>query len=279
MGPEEGEPVVYYWPVYYHFAWLLIPLLLLMLLLRAVNRRSCCAWLLLLAILLLSLGNMWGIGQIGIFQVFSFVFDSLAIYLFGMSFLWLLSDNLLGRTHASAFLRALLILAVAGVIGLIGVSGFGLGLILIPIAIAYGFMTFVALVAILLAGLACRQRYSPPRYLVWLFIICVPGIGGVLAVLIGFLMLLSGIFTMGALSLQEVMSLFGSALTSGLISGGVIFLLVLPFMAMALYSPVFCPRFHAIFRLPGMEFTPDEEYNDGVQEAPEAGQDPSGDII
>jgi hypothetical protein len=51
-------------------------------------------------------------------------------------------------------------------------------------------------------------------------------------------------------------------LTESFIGGSTLFLLLLPFVALALWSPAYRPRFHAIFRLPGMDFKRDLVYSD-----------------
>ncbi|OQB39988.1 MAG: hypothetical protein BWY09_00900 [Candidatus Hydrogenedentes bacterium ADurb.Bin179] len=40
----------------------------------------------------------------------------------------------------------------------------------------------------------------------------------------------------------------------GLIGGSVLFVFMLPFLALALWFPTYHARFHAIFRLPGMDY-------------------------
>ena len=47
------------------------------------------------------------------------------------------------------------------------------------------------------------------------------------------------------------------ALILGFVGSTVLFLLLLPFLVLALWAPAFQPRFYAIFRLPGMNDIPE----------------------
>lgn len=275
MGSGEGEPAVYHWPIYYHFTWLMLPLLLAVLACRAPNRRAFTPWLLPLSMLLLPAAGFWLLEKLEILRSFGFLADSVTMYLFAMAFLWLLADKISHSERMASFGYAVLILLAAGVIGLVGISGLGFGLILIPTGIVYGLMVFVAMVAILSTGVACRKRYTPLRFLVWLFIVCVPYMGGLLVLILFLPLSFSQVFFGESLSLTAIPSHLASAAAPGLILGLVVFGLVFPFMALAVWAPAFRPRFHALFRLPGMQSAGAKVYNDLPPELPPAEDDPS----
>ena len=274
MGSGEGEPAVYHWPIYYHFAWLMLPLLLAVLACRAPNRRAFTPWLLPLSMLLLPAAGFWLLEKVEFVRMFGFLADSLTMFLFAMALLWLVADKIAHVERMASFGYAVLIMFAAGVIGLIGVSGFSFGLLLIPAGIVYGLMLAAAMVAILFTGIACRKRYSPLRFLVWLFIVCVPCMGGVLILLLLLPMSFPQLLYGEGLSLAAVPALLATAVAPGLILGLIAFGLVFPFMALAVWAPAFRPRFHALFRLPEMQSAGAKVYNDLPPEVPPAGEAP-----
>jgi hypothetical protein len=119
----------------------------------------------------------------------------------------------------------------------------------------------VVLAALFLSGLACRKRYTPGRFLIRLFAITVLGFGGIW-------ILLHAIFRIMPLLLSDEISfnrirwVIQDEMVPVLIAFPVLFVILLPFMALALRTPVYRTRFHAIFRLPGMAFQEEAMYSD-----------------
>ena len=239
-----------------------MPLLLLAALtLRAPNRTRG-AWLALIPPLVLPPLLLWLLEQGGLAALFGFLSDSVAIFLFAVAMLWLLADKLGGPSRMTAAGYALLVVLAASVIGMFGVSSLSLGFILIPTGIVYGIMTAVFFAAMVFAAAACRKRYTSTRYLVWLFCILVFAIGCVLAFFSGLMTVISLLLMEGGLDVSYLFYSFVISLATGLAVGLAVFLLVLPFIALALWSPTFRPRFHAVFRLPGMCFEQEDAHND-----------------
>lgn len=256
IGPHQSEPTHYYWPIYWHMAPLVLLAVLALLLFRAANRRKSAGWVLLLALVLPFLCSR-GMDWSGITQFAMFLHDTAAIFFFAVAFIWLLADALGGLTRVRTVVRLVLLLILAGLIGLLNYAGPNISPDLLPTALTYAALVFAAFLAMALAGVACRKRYSRLRYSIWFFIMLVPGIGGVLASLIGLVLLAWDAVVTGSLpSSRYLYYHFEEVFKIGLIGGVALFVFMLPFLALAFWNPMFRSRFHAIFRLPGMDCEP-----------------------
>ena len=248
MGPSQGEPTFYYWPVYLH-ASRLLPLLILMLLLARRPNRNRNAWWILLALALPLLFN-FGLQQTGVTQYIPYVHDSYAILIIAMMLLWLLADMLAVLTRKRALFNAVVIMVLAGVIGQFSFSSLNLN----DTAMGYAAFAIAAFATILLPGIACRKRYSTKRFLLWYIIITIP-IGAVVAAVVAALVtFLPPLFSGDNISMGFVRFHLTSTILPAALGSGALFLAVAPFVALALWVPVYRQRFHAIFRLAGMDF-------------------------
>lgn len=252
IGPHQSEPTHYYWPIYWHMAPLVLLAVLALLLFRAANRRKSAGWVLLLALVmpfLCSQGMDWS----GVTRFAMFLHDSVAIFFFAVAFIWLLADASGGLTRVRTVIRLVLLLILAGLIGVFNYAG-NISPDLLPTALTYAALVFAAFLAMALAGVACRKRYSRLRYSIWFFVMLVPGIGGVLAFLIGLVVLAWDTVVTGSLpSSRYLYYHFEEVFNIGLIGGLALFVFMLPFLALAFWNPMYRSRFHAIFRLPGMD--------------------------
>ena len=240
MGSHDVPEIIFYWPPYLHIAGVVMPLVLVALLLRTTN-RSRSAWGMALPVIMLLVG-IWGLeksnvihftysNDISIFlNVISY--DGIQGMLFAMAFLLLLSDKLIGLTRVAALVYAVLILACAGVFVLFDVHAQRLDTYIIPAMLAYCTFASTTLAALTLAGIECRKRYTPLRFLIWFFIIFL-----IVAAIVQ--------FVVPKLLLWE----------------GIFLLLLLPFLVLLLWVPLYRRRFHAILRLPGMDFESPGAYN------------------
>lgn len=254
LGSSEGEPVLIYWPVYFHLVRLIPALIVVLLLLRAPNRTRSAWWILLPAVLLPVLSS-W-ILELSVGTPFiHYLHDGVVLFLFAAAFLWLLADKITDVPRLDAFFRAAGLLLLAGVIGLFAVSVLGPGLFLIPVGFVYAVLAFTMLVALALAGVACRKQYSPGRFLFWLFASYFGGFLVIMFLLFGCVLIMRFLL-MGFDSRQMIFFLPGVLLAS-MLAGWVLVLPVLPYIALALGAPAYRARFHGIFRLPGM--VPEED--------------------
>lgn len=276
LWPREGKPVAYHWPVYIHAVRLIMPLVLVALLLRRPNRRLS-AWWALLPTLALPVVVLWGtkkLMDIGLGGVMGFVGDNMTLFLFAMAFLWLTADRLGNQPRPKAFAGAMGTLVLAGSIGLLGISALGYDAMLILTAFLYVVFVATFLAVMALTAFESRKRYTPLRFLIRFLIILVVGISAVGTALSAVMMLLAGFFMGGGIDMVDVGQAMAGQMMGSAFIGLVLFLLVLPYLALALWCPVYRERFHAILRLPGMQPAEDSVYNDLRIEVPITGEEP-----
>ena len=260
LGPREGDPTIYYWPFYVRGAWLILPLVLVLLLCRRPNRTRD-AWCVLLPASLLALLSNWHFKIIDFNYRLGFLNDSVIVFLFAVAFLWLLSYKLVYLPRLKTVVHAVWFLILAGIIALPAISYMDVNLGLVSSTLAFAALAAATLLAMILAGRACRKRFTSLRYIIWFFIALVPGIGGLLMSLVALLMLAPRLVSGRGISLRIVYYRLEEYVGLGIGGGSVLFLFMLPFLALALWFPTYRARFHAIFRLPGMNY--DEESGDG----------------
>lgn len=218
---------------------------------RAPNRTRGAWWVLLFALILPLLTN-YVLERAGILQMTAFLSESVHIFFFAIAFLWLTADTLGNLGRMSTMVYAAGVLVLAGLIGLLCVSGLRFENFLVATGLGYIIAAGATVVSLALAGVCCRKRYSPRRFSIWFFVILVPGIGGAATFLVFLLALLARMLTFGRISSWYVQYLFREYMTIGIAGGLALFFLLLPFMILAFKSKAYRPRFHAIFRLPGM---------------------------
>jgi hypothetical protein len=269
LGPREGDPTIHYWPFYVRGAWLILPLVLLALLCRRQNRTRD-AWCVLLPASLLVLLSNWHLTIVDFDHSLGFLNDSVILFFFAVAFLWLLSYRLVYLPRLKTLAYAVWLLVLAGIIALPAISYMDVNLGLVSSALAFAALAAPTLLAMILAGRACRKRFSSLRYIIWFFIALVPGIGGVLMSLISLAMLVPRVVTGRGISLRSVYYRLEEYVGIGLGGGSILFAFMLPFLALALWFPTYRARFYAIFRLPGMNY--DKESGDGDSDDLQTGQ-------
>lgn len=270
MGPAEGKPLVYNWPIYVHAARLLMPLVLVMLLMRKPNRTRD-AWLVLLPALAIPVLVGWVTEQVGGNGIAGLVEDAMAMFLFALAFLWLLAYRLENLPRTTILARVISIFLAAGVIGLIGVSYLGLDVMLVPKAFVCMVLIGAFLAVMALTFYKSRKRYGPLRFLVRLFIIVVVGGATVVTGFAVLLWALSRVLTGGSFNINQLISTLSGEIPASAIGSAAFFLVLFPFLALALWAPTYRRRFHSIFRLPGMQPPDDSAYNGPLPELPVTG--------
>ena len=259
-----SEPVVYYWPAYIH-AVRLVPLLaLLLLLVRKSNRVLSTYWM--LPAVAVPLAFNWGLEKSGATRYIYWVHDSYLVLVITLVWLWLLSDLLINRGRIMKCILTIVILALAGSITQLSLTFFKSGVWMTywttQIAIVAALLIASALATILLTIFACRKQYSLRRFRQWLEIIIMP-IGGSIAALIAAIIIYGEPLIAGrSLTMDFVLHKLTDTVLPAALGSGALFIAVAPFVALALWAPAYRKRFHAIFRLPGMDFGADERYND-----------------
>lgn len=276
LWPREGKPVAYHWPVYIHATRLIIPLALVALLLRKQNRRLSAWWVLLPSLVLpvLALWILEPLVEIDLGDITGFLTDGVSLVLFALAFLWLTADKLGNQPRPKAFAGAMGTLALAGSIGLLGISALGYDAMLILTAFLYVVFVAIFLAVMTLTAFESRKRYTPLRFLIGFLIILVVGISAVGTALSTVMMLLAGFFVGGGIDMVDVGQAMAGQMMGSAFIGFILFLFVLPYLALALWCPIYQQRFHAIFRLPGMQPAEDSVYNDLGIEVPMTEEDP-----
>jgi hypothetical protein len=242
LGPGEGEPILYPWHWYYSAvsSSLWAVLALAMVAPKANRRRGVLAilvpvllvyfaWLILALALRPSLSDQ---------EESDLVVLSLAV---GMSVLWLLGHWLAQRGWFVSFLLALVLAVGVVFIGMLSFGGgdataFYMGLVL-------SIFMLVIVLAHALAGRICQRRYGPVRFILSL------AVAMVVLSAIGMLLFFSALcMTFGGWP-PDPFSIFVRVAGVGLILGGCIFLISLPFVLVGLRSSLFRPRLFACLRL------------------------------
>ena len=175
-------------------------------------------------------------------EMFNMLFYSLTI---GIAILWLLGHKLGNRNCFLTFFMALAIMAGAGLAGAISYSGLEFSQETVKALIVLAIQVFIMLLAFGLTGWWCRKRYRPTSFMLWL------AVWTVAANLVSRLVVYSITFSVQRVPISISTVLF-IALVTGLVLGGFLYAVVLPFMILAICSSFFRERFFACLHLKSM---------------------------
>lgn len=260
MEPPEAETIIYHWPLYRHLSRL-IPILAVVLLLSFAPNRRPGAWPVLFPAMILLPLLPWLAYRSGVIIAgLYFVVDAAAILVFGLTLLWLSAYMLADLPRRATVAYALGFLVFAGILGLTGISTFSITEELLAAGIVYIIAVVGVLAALFFSGLACKNRYSPKRFLIWLFVVTVPGLGGVW-ILLHVILRIVPLLLANEISFSNIRWAIQDEMLPVLIAFPVLFVILLPFMALAFRAPVYRTRLHAIYRLPGMAFQEEPVYS------------------
>ena len=126
MGPAEGKPTVYHWPVYLHVLRM-VPFLLLLLLLARKSNRTRQTWWILPALILPLVFNWW-LTKSGLTQQVSFLNESYLTFIVAMTILWLLSDSLVNISRLRTLVKVAAIFVLIGIFNLFSDVGLDMSL-------------------------------------------------------------------------------------------------------------------------------------------------------
>ena len=120
----------------------------------------------------------------------------------------------------------------------------------IAATIMFSVLILAILLGIVLAGVCCRKRYGPWRFMLWLGLWTV--IMGVF-VLLGYLVVVMIAFRPGGeLDMGFFVRMLPQVLIMGLAVGALSYGLAIPYMVLALRSSLYRERFYRCLRLRGM---------------------------
>jgi hypothetical protein len=236
LGSTDGSPITYNW-VLPGVAPLLLPWLAILGLLTLKPNRGAAAWLIWLplgCVFVLTLAP-----PLILPSGTNFFPDVIAALAVGLAAVWLLSNHLRQQHRLLTFLSVLLTLA--GFSLMAGVSRQGLSLLTtesLQIGIVLAVGVLASSVALSLAGLICRGRYSPIRLYLWLLVLLAVVWLVIAAPFFLFALIASG----GRISWSEF---FVPVLAVAMVN----FATLLPFLILSSASPFFRERLKALLHV------------------------------
>jgi hypothetical protein len=222
--------------------------LFLVLLIFKSNRRPQ-AWLILIPLLAVNL--LWSVFERIIpwpsemLMVLEQVLVSLSV---ALAVLWLLGDKIGNRNRFLTFLAALFIMTVIGLVGIFSYSGVSFGWLTLYSAIFLALTIAVTLLAFVLSSLCCRKRFGPVRFMLWLAAWSL-----VISLFVISLLMLIPILLSGGQITPWYWIIY--VLVTSLIFSAGVYLVLLPYMVVALRVPIFRDRLYSCLRLRSMHLS------------------------
>ena len=179
-------------------------------------------------------------------EMFSMVFNSLVV---GITILWLFAHKLGNRNRFVTFLLAFAVMAVLILVGAISYYGLDFSQQTFDTLILLTMSALVILLGFVMAGRQCRNRYSGLRFVLYLALWTV---AACLASMLVFYLIVFIIIQQVPVPISTVLPV---ALIVGLILGACLYVIVFPYMILALRSAFFRERFYACLRLKSMPTT------------------------
>ena len=190
--------------------------------------------------------------------------SSSQVYLFDLSFaslivaisvLMLMAHKRAGANRFTTFLWAVVLVVFIGAIIFLSYSGLAFSRDMIAFIVFYAVGIIAVLIGLVFVAHCCRKYYSPIRFTLWLAV-CTPA-GAILVMLIYASIVMSIMVVISGLP-SSWYRIFAQMLVVGLVLGGILYAVQLPFLILALSSSFFRKRFYECFRLKGMIVTPDQ---------------------
>jgi hypothetical protein len=180
------------------------------------------------------------------------LFDLLfTCFIICISVLMLLAHKRAGGNRFATFLWALAASILIGAAVYLSYSGLAFNQEMMILIVFYAVSILAVLVGLVFAAHCCRKYYSPIRFTICLAF-CAPA-GAILVMLIYASIVLSITAVAGDLP-SNWFRILVQFLVLGLIFGGIIYAIELPFIILTLSNSFFKKRFHECFRLKGMDF-------------------------
>ena len=179
------------------------------------------------------------------------MFDQLFISLtMGISIVLLFGHKIGNRNRFVTFLLAMFLMAGIGIAGAISYGGLAFSPEVLGAAVVFAVLTLAMLLAFVFAGCCCKKRYSGLRFMLWL---AVWTVGACMVIVLGYLGIAMIVLTIVGSSLPGgLISVLLGALGVSLLLGGCLYVIILPFMILAMRSCFFRERFYACMRLKSM---------------------------
>jgi hypothetical protein len=250
QGLRTSKPVVVDWRWYYHLPALAFWALALPLLAVVKQNRQRQAWAILLAPLVVIVASRM---LTSLFSVPSGPAETFAMFLTTLAtawtIVWLLGPWLAEVRGGAAFLIALAMMYLVGLLSYLACFGMAYHKNLPPLAACYTLAVFGLLLPMLLARRSCRTVYSRSRFMTWLLLWMGLTMTGCMLLLDAAMTLITAAAGEGA-----VADLFIAAVPSavfGVASAIALYVVNLPFMVVALRTDFYRERFFRVLRLKG----------------------------
>ncbi|RKY09073.1 MAG: hypothetical protein DRP66_03070 [Planctomycetota bacterium] len=249
LGSKESAPVTYTWRFIDNLSGLAVWVILLIVFILFRENWTPKAFLILLPMFVVNI--LWiGVKKAtgmpssaaGMFDV---MFNSFTI---GMATVWLVSHKFAGLNRFVIFLLSLIVMVLVYALGIFSFSGLEFTSEAIVVTIFFCIVTAATFLAFALTGWRCRRRYTALRFMLWLALWCpvlclTAMLAYALTVFIIMIVIMGRSFPMEAIIQIPLV---------GLLIGGILYLLLLPYMILVLNSDLFRRRFYGCFRLKGM---------------------------
>jgi len=243
MGSQEGTAIVYNWKWYHSAPTLALWVVLVLAIVLVKDNRNPHALLILVPLLIANL--LWSIFRktLGFrssdAEMFGMVFNSLVM---GITVLWLLGHKLGNRNRFVTFLLAFALMAVIGLGGVISYCGLEFSQQTRGALILLAMLGLAMLLGFVMSGWRCRKHYSGLRFVLWLAFWTVAACPAISLVVF----LTVFIIQQTPVSISAVLFMVPIV---GLILGACLYVVVFPYMILALRSSFFRERFYACLRL------------------------------
>ncbi len=175
-------------------------------------------------------------------EMFGMVFNSLVV---SITVLWLFAHKLGNRNRFVTFLLALALMAVLTLVGTVSYVGLEFSQQTVVAVILLAMSALVMLLGFVLAGWQCRNRYSSLRFVLYL------ALWTVVTCLVITLVIYSTVFIIQQAPVPISTILLVIPIV-GLVLGACLYVIVFPYMILALRSAFFRERFYACLRLKSM---------------------------
>lgn len=246
LGTKESTAVVYDWKWYYSTPSLALWLVLIAAFIFIKANRNPQALLILVPLLIVNL--LWLVFKkaMGFSSadagMFGMVFNSLVV---SITVLWLFAHKLGNRNRFLTFLWAFALMAVIGLVGAISFFGLIFSQQTFATLILLTMLASAMLLGFVLAGWQCRNRYSSLRFVLYLAFWTVTAC--IVTALVVYLT--AFIIQQIPVSISKVLLMVSVV---GLVLGACLYVIVFPYVILALRSAFFRERFYACLRLKSM---------------------------
>lgn len=253
LGPKESAPVTYTWSFVENlsgFAVWVFLLLAFILIKENRNGRALAILIPLVAVNLfwIAIKKLTGMPSLSI-AIFDVLFNSFTV---GLAIVWLISHRFAGSNRFAVLVLSLIIMMLTFAVAIVGFKGIDFDEEVLQMSILFGASAVAVMLSLVMAGLNCSRRYGAVKFMLWLGLWCV--VLGSVAMVAFFIAAV--IFAAAQGGHIDIASQLLQVAVMGLVLGGILYVLVLPYMILVLNNDMFRQRFYGCFRL--REMLPDK---------------------